>query len=160
MLLQPMPIQAALADTAAINANDKAQTCTLATQNANDAAAAANQATQAASLIKTSLENLTVSSESGDPNTNASATMTNVDGHLDIHFTLKQGEQGDPFIIKGSVYPTLAALQAAITSPLVGDQYNVGGVPPYLVYRWTGTTNGWENQGTLQGPKEIGRAHV
>lgn len=59
------------------------------------------------------------------------------------------GPQGPGYTIKGQAYATVAALQAAVPSPAVGDQYNVGAAAPYNVYRWTGSA--WEDQGTIQG---------
>jgi len=147
--------KATLADTAAANANDKVQGCTAAAQDATNAASAAEHAAQKADDITTSLEDMTITSESGGPYADASALLTTVDGHKNIHFVLKQGEQGDPFKVIGMAYPTLEVLQATITMPLVGDQYNVGQIPPYTIYRWTGTTKGWESQGVVQGPQGI-----
>ena len=147
--------KATLADTAAANATDKVQGCAAAAQDATNAASAAEHAAQKADNIATSLENMTITSESEGPYADASALLTTVDGHKNIHFVLKQGEQGDPFKVIGMAYPTLEVLQATITMPLVGDQYNVGQIPPYTIYRWTGTTKGWESQGVVQGPQGI-----
>lgn len=64
-----------------------------------------------------------------------------------------KGDKGDTGIglqVKGT-YATLAALQAAVTDPAIGDMYNVGSAAPFNIYMWNG--NAWENQGQLQGPK-------
>ena len=50
-------------------------------------------------------------------------------------------------MIKGDAYESVADLEAAITSPEIGDLYNVGTAAPYNVYRWTGTK--WEDQGSI-----------
>ena len=68
--------------------------------------------------------------------------------HLDVQ--TERGPQGPGYTIKGAAYGTVAELEAAVTSPEVGDQYNVGAAAPYNVYRWTGEA--WEDQGTVQGP--------
>jgi len=60
---------------------------------------------------------------------------------------VEQGANGGPYISKGNACPCDIALESEITSPSIGDQYNVGTEPPYNVYRWTGTT--WEDQGKI-----------
>lgn len=64
------------------------------------------------------------------------------------------GEQGVGYTIKGVAYATVTALRAAVTTPAIGDQYNVGAAAPYNVYRYTGLAapDDWEDQGQLQGP--------
>lgn len=61
----------------------------------------------------------------------------------------ERGEPGPAYTIKGQAYATVEALQAAVTNPEEGDQYNVGTHPPYNIYRWTG--GAWEDQGKLRG---------
>ena len=104
---------------------------------------AAGRAEDAASLI----ENLTVTSEDASPSTSASATVSTVSGHYNVHFVLRQGAQGAPFMVKGQAYATVTDLQNGVTNPSVGDQYNVGTAVPYDIYRWTGSS--WENQGKI-----------
>lgn len=58
-----------------------------------------------------------------------------------------QGEPGTGLKILGT-YPTVDALASAVTSPSVGDMYNVGTAPPYNIYMWDGS---WKDQGQLQG---------
>lgn len=60
-----------------------------------------------------------------------------------------QGEQGNGLTVKDR-YNTLAALQAAITSPAEGDAYAVGSAQPYDIYIY-GTSSGWVNHGPLSG---------
>ena len=63
--------------------------------------------------------------------------------------------RGKDFTIKG-VYATLAALEAAVTSPEVGDNYDVGSEPPYDPYCYeyiaADSDYGWVNKGPLRGP--------
>ena len=114
---------------------------------AQSAYVSATTAAGNANTAADSIDNMTVSAEDVGPSVPASVIVSDVDGHKNIHFKLKQGNPGLPFIIKGDAYATLADLEADILSPEVGDQYNVGSAPPYNVYRWTGTT--WENEGAI-----------
>lgn len=127
-------------DTAISNANTAAE-------GANTAKANAQAAADEAAAAGASIENMTVTSENVSPSTQAEAIITDVDGHKNIHFKLRQGAQGAAFVIKGDAYATVAALQAAVQNPAIGDQYNVGTAAPYNVYRWTGTK--WEDEGQL-----------
>lgn len=61
----------------------------------------------------------------------------------------EQGEAGKSFTILGH-YDTLAALQAAVPAPNVGDAYGVGSATPYNVYVYG---DGWEDYGSLKGDK-------
>lgn len=64
-----------------------------------------------------------------------------------------KGPKGDPgtgLDIRGT-YATLAELQAAVQSPQQGWMYNVGTQAPYRVYMYD-SSNGWTDQGQLQGP--------
>lgn len=90
-------------------------------------------------------------------------------------FNGKQGEKGDPFVysdftpeqlaaLKGDkgdtgtglqirgYYSTAEELFAAVSSPDIGDAYGVGVSAPYDIYIYS-LTNGWVNNGFLQGPK-------
>lgn len=121
-----------------------------ATTNAKEAAsqaeAAAQQAETAASAAEkwgaVTAEASTVSAEQG-----ATARLITENDSKKFVFGIPKGEMGLPFLIKGDAFPTLAALQAGVTNPEVGDQYNVGTSAPYNVYRWTGSK--WENQGQI-----------
>lgn len=62
-----------------------------------------------------------------------------------------KGDPGDDFRILG-YYETLAALEAAVSSPAPGDAYGVGTSAPYTVYVWDGVGNRWVDNGSLQGP--------
>ena len=93
------------------------------------------------------IENLSITSENVSPDTPASARISDVDGHKNIHFLLRQGATGAPYLIKGRAYATVEELESSITSPAIGDQYNVGTAAPYNIYRWTGST--WEDQGKI-----------
>lgn len=118
-----------------------------ATNSANTAAASANSAVISANAAAATITGLTVDSEDVGSNIPAEAILQTINGHKNIHFLLRQGQPGASYTIKGDAYATVADLQADVTNPEVGDQYNVGSSPPYHVYRWTGTT--WEDQGTI-----------
>ena len=62
----------------------------------------------------------------------------------------EKGAPGNGFVIKG-YYATLAALQAAVTSPEAGDAYGVGSAAPYDIYVYDGVAGAWVNNGKLQG---------
>lgn len=62
----------------------------------------------------------------------------------------EKGEPGNGFVIKG-YYASLAALQAAVTSPEAGDAYGVGSAAPYDIYVYDGVAGAWVNNGALQG---------
>ncbi|MPM70378.1 hypothetical protein SDC9_117333 [bioreactor metagenome] len=47
-------------------------------------------------------------------------------------------------------YATLSALTSGVSSPNIGDMYNVGAAAPYNVYVWTGS---WVSLGQLKGDK-------
>lgn len=63
-----------------------------------------------------------------------------------------KGETGQGFVVKGT-YGSLELLEAAITSPEVGDAYGVGAVAPYDIYIYDGINLTWVNYGQLQGAK-------
>ena len=106
---------AVAATTAATNAATAANTAaTNATSTAGTAAASANAAAASANDAAASIGNMTVSSENVDYTISASVTVTDVNGHKNIHFKLRQGEPGQAFTIKGDAYATLADLQAAV----------------------------------------------
>ncbi len=69
-----------------------------------------------------------------------------------------KGDTGAGLEILGQ-YPTLEALDAAVASPEIGDNYYVGEAAPYDIYTWTVTagTPQWLCGGKLQGaPGEAG----
>ena len=73
--------------------------------------------------------------------------LTTENGHFKMVFSLKQGEQGAPFTIKGKAYSTLEELRDGVPNPEIGDMYNVGTAAPYNIYRWNGED--WEDQGSI-----------
>ena len=137
-------LNAIAATSDAIAAKDQALA---AKDQALTAASSANTATGRANAVADLLDLLTVSSADVPYTQSANATISTISNHKNIHFLLRQGNPGPGYTIKGDAYATLADLQADITNPEIGDQYNVGSVAPYQVYRWTGTT--WENQGII-----------
>ena len=60
-----------------------------------------------------------------------------------------KGDTGNGFKIMG-YYASLSELEAAITSPAVGDAYGVGTTDPYDIYIWGGSS--WVDNGPIQGP--------
>lgn len=133
--------------TAVSNANEAAN-------NAGRAAEYATIAGQNANLASGYLTNTTVSATKLAPGSNPTAVASTVNDHMHIAFGLvtgEKGEQGESYTIKGHAYATLAELQADVTNPSVGDQYNVGAGAPYNIYRWTGSA--WEDQGQLRGAR-------
>ena len=63
-----------------------------------------------------------------------------------------KGDTGAGFQVLG-YYASVSALEAAVTSPKVGDAYGIGTAQPYDIYILDGTTGGWVNNGPLQGAK-------
>ena len=135
---QEAEAKAALADAAAQGAQASAGEADAAAGRANDAAE--------------SIEGLTISESVVEYGAGVEASVTRdpESGALHVAIQTERGPQGPGYTIKGPAYATVEALAAAVTSPAVGDQYNVGAAAPYDVYRWTGS--GWENQGKVQGP--------
>lgn len=97
----------------------------------------------------------------------ATATITEVGGHKRFTFGVptgetgakgdkgdkgEKGDTGSGFKVLG-YYATLAALQADVTKPAVGDAYGVGLSEPYDIYIYDGVTGTWVNNGPLQGAK-------
>ena len=109
-----------------------------------------------------SVEQTTTSTEDGGTNV---VTVTKTDGTTST-FYVRNGSQGStgpagPQGPKGETgsgfkvidyYATLDSLEAAVTSPSVGDAYGVGTGEPYDIYIY-GETTGWVNNGPLQGAK-------
>ncbi len=145
----------AAANTAAGNANTAASGANAAKAAANTAAGNADTAAAGANQAAARIDNMTAEATPVEPGGAPTVAVGEKDGHK--HLTLgiprgatgATGPQGPGYTIKGQAYATVAALQAAVPSPAVGDQYNVGAAAPYNVYRWTGSA--WEDQGTIQG---------
>lgn len=135
------------AAAATADANTAAASCNSSAYSANVAANSANGAATRAVAAAQTIEGMTVSAETLPPSSPAYATVTERDGVKHISFGLVKGDQGAPFVIKGDAYETLEDLMAEVTTPAIGDMYNVGSTVPYNVYRWTGSV--WEDQGTI-----------
>ena len=143
---------AAAAAQAAQAAMEKAVLADEAAQGAETSAEQADAAASRANAAAASIEGLTVSETVVEYGAGVEAVVSRdpESGALHLDIQTERGPQGPGYTIKGPAYATVEALEAAVTAPAVGDQYNVGAAAPYAVFRWTGT--GWENQGTLQGP--------
>lgn len=143
---------AAAATQAAQEAMEKAELAEDAAQGAEASAGEADAAAGRANAAAESIEGLTISETVVEYGAGVSASVTRdpENGALHVAIQTERGPQGPGYTIKGTAYGTVAELEAAVPSPDVGDQYNVGAAAPYNVYRWTGT--GWEDQGKIQGP--------
>lgn len=83
----------------------------------------------------------------------AAAETERVTLYNEIKTAYENGDfNGAGFEIKG-YYNTLAALQAGVQSPAVGDIYGVGTAAPYDIYIWDSVNATWVNNGTIQGPQ-------
>ena len=143
---------AAAATQAAQEAEAKAALADAAAQGAEASAGEADAAAGRADAAAESIEGLTISESVVEYGAGVEASVTRdpESGALHLDVQTERGPQGPGYTIKGVAYGTVAGLEAAVTSPEVGDQYNVGAAAPYNVYRWTGEA--WEDQGTVQGP--------
>ena len=143
---------AAAATQAAQEAEAKAAQADEAAQGAEASAGEADAAAGRANAAAESVEGLTISESVVEYGAGVEASVTRDpdSGALHVAIQTERGPQGPGYTIKGAAYGTVAELEAAVPSPDVGDQYNVGATAPYNVYRWTGA--GWENQGKIQGP--------
>lgn len=143
---------AAAATQAAQEAEAKAALADAAAQGAEASAGEADAAAGRANAAAESIEGLTISESVVEYGAGVEASVTRdpESGALHMAIQTERGPQGPGYTIKGEAYATVEALEAAVTSPAVGDQYNVGAAAPYNVYRWTGA--GWEDQGKIQGP--------
>lgn len=83
------------ANAAAQNANREAEAANLAASNANNKAGVADAAAENANAAAESIENMTVSATDVAYDQNATATVTDVNGHKHIAFELRQGIPGD-----------------------------------------------------------------
>lgn len=143
---------AAAATQAAQEAEAKAALADAAAQGAEASAGEADAAAGRANAAAESIEGLTISESVVEYGAGVEAVVSRdpESGALHVAIQTERGPQGPGYTIKGEAYATVEALEAAVTSPAVGDQYNVGAAAPYNVYRWTGA--GWEDQGKIQGP--------
>ncbi len=144
---------AASAATAAAAASNEAATAAQeGAAAATTAAGTANASATAAQSAAAAIGGLTVDTAVVPASTVPQVTVSDVDGHKHLYIETQQGPQGEAFKVLGSAYATVAALEAAVPDPQVGDQYNVGSAP-HNIYRWTGSL--WEDQGVLQGPQGL-----
>lgn len=91
------------ANAAAQNANREAEAANLAASNANNKAGVADAAAENANAAAELIENMTVSATDVAYDQNATATVTDVNGHKHIAFGLRQGIPGDVPTITFSV---------------------------------------------------------
>ena len=134
------------ANTAAGAANTAAGLANTAAGNANGAAGDASEAADAANLAAQNANAAAQDAQHG-PQINEDTDMWETwDSEQDQYVsTGPQGPQGTSLKILGS-YDSLQALQEAVPSPNVGDNYMVG----EDCYAWTGSE--WLNLGPIQGP--------
>lgn len=148
------------ATESAANAASSAQSAAQRAEKAAESAEAAGEATQAASEAATrankaaeAIDGMTVTAQTVEYGTGASAETSRVDGK--IHLLIRtergpQGETGHGLDIKGT-YGTIEALRAAVPNPTQGDMYNVGTRVPHSIYMWDDGLGDWIYQGELQG---------
>lgn len=120
----------------------------------NEVATAINQASSATSRANSAasaLEAMSVSYESVGPDGEATATISKVNDHYNIHFKLKQGATGSKMGVMAT-YATLEALTENVTSPKIGDLYNVGTTAPYDMYLWAWNPTSGQYEWVYQGP--------
>lgn len=81
--------------------------------------------------------------------TEADALVADIHTRLTNHaFDGKDGKNGS--VILGT-YPTLAALQAAVSNPQAGDAYGIGSAKNYEVYIYDGVQHEWVSWGSPTG---------
>lgn len=88
----------------------------------------------------------------GDGNLSWTASRAGMPGVAAANIRGPKGDPGTGLDILGQ-YESLAALQAAVVQPEIGDNYYVGTAAPYSIYTWTdvGGTPQWLDGGQLQG---------
>lgn len=141
-------------------ATQRAKTAAEAAEKAAESAEAAGEATQAASEAATrankaaeAIDGMTVTAQTVEYGTGASAETSRVDGKIHVLIRTERGPQGETghgLDIKGT-YSTLEALKANVTNPSQGDMYNVGTTVPHSIYMWDDGLGDWIYQGELQG---------
>ena len=139
------------ANTAAIRATNAAQRAENAAASATGATESAVQATTNATNAAESINGLTVTSQTVEYGTGASAELSKVDGKYRIAFKMERGQRGETghgLEIRGT-FATLEALRTAVTNAEQGHMYNVGTAAPFSIYMWDATD--WAYQGELQG---------
>lgn len=114
------------ANTAAMNANEKASAADTAASNANTAASSANAkataadtAASAANTAAAKIEGLTVQATGLDADASPTAAVSEVDGHKHIAFGIPKGDKGDtgttPALTVGSVTTGSPGTEASAT---------------------------------------------
>ena len=88
----------------------------------------------------------------GDGNLSWTASRAGMPGVNAANIRGPKGDPGTGLDILGQ-YESLAALQAAVAQPEIGDNYYVGTATPYSIYTWTdvGGVPQWLDGGQLQG---------
>lgn len=88
----------------------------------------------------------------GDGNLSWTASRAGMPGVNAANIRGPKGDPGTGLDILGQ-YESLAALQAAVAQPEIGDNYYVGTAAPYSIYTWTdvGGVPQWLDGGQLQG---------
>lgn len=88
----------------------------------------------------------------GDGNLSWTASRAGMPGVAAANIRGPKGDPGTGLDILGQ-YESLAALQAAVAQPEIGDNYYVGTAAPYSIYTWTdvGGVPQWLDGGQLQG---------
>lgn len=102
---------AASANTAAANANAKAELADTAAENANTKAGLANTAASAANAAAGKIDNMTVAATTSPEGSQASVTITEVNGHKHVAFGIPKGDKGKDFHI-AFTFASIAAMEA------------------------------------------------
>lgn len=102
---------ASSANTAAANANEKATLANTAAGTANASATAANAATAAANTAAGKIDNMTVAATTSPEGSQASVTITEVNGHKHVAFGIPKGDKGKDFHI-AFTFVSIAAMEA------------------------------------------------
>lgn len=136
---------------AAEQARENATTGILA-QGAVQVQSAANSAA-AAERAKEAILSMGVQAQTLAPGAEATVTKHQTGDVMELTYGIPRGEKGEPgmgLTVRG-FFDSLAALQAGVPSPALGEAYGVGSGAPYDIHIWDGKT--WVNNGPLQGAK-------
>lgn len=136
---------------AAEQARENATTGILA-QGAVQVQSAANSAA-AAERAKEAILSMGVQAQTLAPGAEATVTKHQTGDVMELIYGIPRGEKGEPgmgLTVRG-FFDSLAALQAGVPSPVLGEAYGVGSGAPYDIHIWDGKA--WVNNGPLQGAK-------
>ena len=136
---------------AAEQARENATTGILA-QGAVQVQSAANSAA-AAERAKEAILSMGVQAQTLAPGAEATVTKHQTGDVMELIYGIPRGEKGEPgmgLTVRG-FFDSLAALQAGVPSPALGEAYGVGSGAPYDIHIWDGKA--WVNNGPLQGAK-------